>query len=77
MVGSRVKFYFYLIILRNVDIFDLITHVVFFTLIKRSGNVSWVRRLVAGLTPHRPRFIPRPAYLRFVVDKVTMGHISI
>jgi len=77
MAGSRVNLRFYPIILRDFGIFDLIIYVLFFTRTKRIGTVPCLRRLVVCLTPHKPRFIPRLAYLRFVVDKVTLGHISI
>ena len=74
---SKVNFSLYLIILRNFGIFDSILRVVFLYTHKENGTVSWLRRLVAGLTPHRSRLIPWSAYLRFVVDKMTLGHISI
>ena len=77
MAGYRVKFSFYLKLLRDFGIFDLIIRVVFLTRTERSETVSWLRRLFAGLTLHSLRYIPRPAYLRFVVDTVTLGHISI
>jgi hypothetical protein len=37
--------------------------------------VPWLRRLVAGLSPRRPRFDPRPVHLGFVVDKVALGQV--
>jgi hypothetical protein len=36
--------------------------------------VSWLRRLVAGLSPRRPGFTP--AHVGFVVDKVVLGQVS-
>jgi hypothetical protein len=33
----------------------------------------WLRQLVVGLSPRRPVFHPRPAHVRFVVDKVKLG----
>jgi hypothetical protein len=35
--------------------------------------VPWLRRLVAGLSPRRPGFVPRSLYVGFVVDKVALG----
>jgi hypothetical protein len=34
--------------------------------------VPWLRRLVAGLSPRRPGFEPRPVH---VVDKVALGQV--
>jgi len=35
----------------------------------------WLRRLVAGLSQRTPGFDPRSVYMRFVVDKVTLGQV--
>ena len=75
--SRKVNCNFFLIILREFGIFELIICVVFFTCTTTSGAMSWLRRLVAGLSPYSHRFIPRPAYLGFVVDKVILGHIWI
>jgi hypothetical protein len=37
--------------------------------------VPWLRRLVAGLSPRRPRFDPGPVHVGFVVDKVALGQV--
>ena len=37
--------------------------------------VPWLRRLVAGLPPRRPRFDPGLVYVGFVVDKVALGQV--
>ena len=34
-----------------------------------------LRRLVAGFSPRRPVFNPRPVDVRFVMDKMTMGQV--
>jgi hypothetical protein len=39
--------------------------------------VSWLRRIVAGLSPPRPGFDPRSVRLRFVVQKVAMWQVSL
>jgi hypothetical protein len=39
----------------------------------QSKAVPWLRRLVAGLSPWRPRFMLRSRHVGFVVDKVTLG----
>jgi hypothetical protein len=33
----------------------------------------WLRRSVAGLSPRRPLFYPRPVFVRFLVGKGTLG----
>jgi hypothetical protein len=35
------------------------------------------QRLVAGLSSRRPQFNPRPVHVRFVVNKVALGYISV
>jgi hypothetical protein len=35
--------------------------------------MQWLRRLVASLSPRRPRFTPGPLHVGFVVDKVALG----
>ena len=37
--------------------------------------VSWLRRLVAGLSPRRPGFDPGSVHVGFVVDKVALGQV--
>jgi hypothetical protein len=37
--------------------------------------VLWLRRLVAGLSPLRPRFAPGSIHVGFVVDKVALGQV--
>jgi hypothetical protein len=37
--------------------------------------VSWLRRVVAALSPRRPGFDPRTVYVRFVVDTVALGRV--
>jgi hypothetical protein len=37
------------------------------------GAVSWLSRLVAGLSSRRPRFNSSSVDVRFVVDKVALG----
>ena len=36
-------------------------------------TVPWLRRLVAGLSPRRSVFNPKPVYVVFVFGKVTIG----
>ena len=40
-----------------------------------NSDVSWLRRLVAGLSKRRPRFSRRPVLLRFVIHKVALGQV--
>ena len=35
--------------------------------------MSWFRWLVAGLSPRRIRFDPRPVHVGFMVNKVVLG----
>ena len=37
--------------------------------------VSWLRRLVAGLSPRRPGFDSGSVHVGFVVDKVSLGQV--
>jgi len=37
--------------------------------------VPWLRLLVAGLSPWRSEFNPRPGQLGFVVDKMALGQV--
>jgi hypothetical protein len=37
--------------------------------------VSWLRRLVAGLSPRRPGFDPGAVHVRFVGNKVALGQV--
>jgi hypothetical protein len=37
--------------------------------------VPWLRRLVVGLSPRRPRLDPGSVHVGFVVDKVVLGHV--
>jgi hypothetical protein len=37
------------------------------------GVVPRLRRFVAGFSPRKPRFDPRPVHIRFVVGKMAMG----
>jgi hypothetical protein len=39
------------------------------------GAVSWLRRLVAGISPRRPGFNPGSVHVGFVVDKVALGQV--
>ena len=39
--------------------------------------VLWFRLLLAGLSPWRLGFIPRPVHVGFVVDKVALGQVSL
>jgi hypothetical protein len=38
-------------------------------------TVPWVSQLVTGLSVWRPGFHPRPAHVRFVLNKVALGQI--
>jgi hypothetical protein len=46
-----------------------------FNLIVVSWVVSWLRRLVAGLSPWRPGFMPGTVHMGFMVGKVTLGQV--
>jgi hypothetical protein len=35
----------------------------------------WLRQLVAGLSPWRPRFAPGSVHVGFVVDKMAFGQV--
>jgi hypothetical protein len=37
--------------------------------------VPLLRRLVAGLSPRKPRFDPGSVHVEFVVDKVALGQV--
>jgi hypothetical protein len=37
--------------------------------------VPWLRRLVGGLSPRRPKFDPRSVHVGFAVDKVALGQV--
>jgi hypothetical protein len=37
--------------------------------------VPWLRRLVTGLSPHRPGFDPGSVHVGFLVDKVALGQV--
>jgi hypothetical protein len=37
--------------------------------------MPWLRWSVTGISPKRPRFMPRPIHVRFAVDKVAMGQV--
>jgi hypothetical protein len=37
--------------------------------------VPWLRRLSAGLTLRKPGFDPNPVHVRFLRDKVALGHV--
>jgi hypothetical protein len=39
--------------------------------------VPWLRRLVAGLSPRRPGFAAGSIHVRFLVDKVSLGLVSL
>jgi hypothetical protein len=41
------------------------------------GVVLWLRRLVVGLSPRRHGFNARPLHVGFMVDKVTLGVVSV
>ena len=38
-------------------------------------TVPWLRRLVAGLSAHKPVFDPRSIHVGFIVDKVIVGQV--
>jgi hypothetical protein len=42
-----------------------------------SVAVQWLRRLVAGLSPRRHVFDPRPARARFMLEKVALGQVCL
>jgi len=42
---------------------------------KIQGDVQWLKRLVAGLSPRRPGFNSRPVYVGFVADKFALGQV--
>jgi len=44
---------------------------------KNTWIVPWLRRLVSGLSLRRPGFNPREIRFGFVVDKVTLGQVSL
>jgi hypothetical protein len=44
---------------------------------KSEGSMPWLRRSVAGLPPPRPAFVLRPVNVRFMVDKVALGQVSL
>lgn len=59
--------------------FRIISHEVIHTayetkLISRR-SMPWLRRLVAGVSPHRPGFNRRPVHVGFVVDRVNLGRL--
>jgi hypothetical protein len=35
--------------------------------------MPWLRQLIVGLSPWKPRFTPRSVHVGFVIDKVTLG----
>jgi hypothetical protein len=37
--------------------------------------VSWLRKLVAGLSPRKPGFAPGSVHVGLVVDKVALGQL--
>jgi hypothetical protein len=37
--------------------------------------VPWLRRLIVGLSPRKPRFDPGSVHVEFVVDKVALGQV--
>jgi hypothetical protein len=37
------------------------------------GVMPWLRQLVAGLSPQRPKFAPRSIHMGFVEDRVALG----
>jgi hypothetical protein len=40
-------------------------------------TVTWLRRLVAGLSRRRPGFYPESVHMRFVVAEVVLGQVSL
>jgi hypothetical protein len=38
-------------------------------------KMRWLRRLIAGISPTRPGFNPRPVHVRFVVDELTLRQV--
>jgi hypothetical protein len=55
-------------ILRGTDVFHLRKYSV-------GMAVPWLRRLVAGLSPRRPRFEPGPVHVGFVVNNMALGQV--
>jgi hypothetical protein len=43
--------------------------------IRASTAVSWPKRLVTSVSPHRPRLDSRPVHVKFVVDEVALGQV--
>jgi len=39
--------------------------------------VTWLRRLVADISPRKTRFIPKSVHVRFAVNKETMGQFCL
>jgi hypothetical protein len=39
--------------------------------------VTWLRRLLAGLSPQRLRFDPRSVHVRLAVDEVALGQVPL
>jgi len=37
--------------------------------------IPWLRQFITGLSKWRPRFVPRPVHVEFVVYKVALGHV--
>jgi hypothetical protein len=42
-----------------------------------SSGLPWLSRLDAGLSPFRSSFNPRPVYVRFMVDNVSLGQVAL
>jgi len=38
-------------------------------------TVTWLRRVVAGLSQRRHGFVPKTVHVRFVVDKAVLGQV--
>ena len=45
--------------------------------VQANEALSWLRRLVAGFSPRRSWFDPRPVSFGSVVDKVALGQASV
>jgi hypothetical protein len=42
---------------------------------RMNQSVSWIRRLVSGLSPRRPGFVPGSVHVWFVIDKVALERV--
>jgi hypothetical protein len=42
---------------------------------RMNQSVSWIRRLVSGLSPRRPGFVPGSVHVWFLIDKVALERV--